>query len=102
MLCDIKAGKDVCLECATNEVDGDLRDRTALSGRGITDKSVEWPAERFFDVALVEHIQLVDRECVAEPKFIGLSSQICGLRPDVGCCKYAMPSPGESDGRALP
>jgi hypothetical protein len=41
--------------------------------RGIAHKGVERPAERHLDVALLEHVQLIDDESVPEAELLALS-----------------------------
>src|SRR5882672_4146377 len=82
-LCDGEARKDVRLEHATNDVDRHLRDGAALSNAGVAQERVERPAHRVLDVTLVEHVQLVDDELVAEAELLYLPPQIGGLRPEL-------------------
>ena len=59
---------------------------------------VERPAHRVLDVRLVEHVQLVDDEPVAEAELLDLPPQIGGLRPKLSRREHAMSGVGESDG----
>src|SRR6185295_10803091 len=97
-LCDGEARKDVRLEHATNDVDRHLRDGAALADASVAQERVERPAHRFLDVTLVENVQLVDDERVAEAELLDLPPQIGGLRPELSRREHAMSGLRESDG----
>jgi len=56
------------------------------------------PAHRVLDVALVENVQLVDDELVAEAELLGLPPQVGDLRPEFGRREHAMSGLRQSDG----
>src|SRR5882672_1624489 len=97
-LCDGEARKDVRLEHATNDVDRHLREGAALSDASVAQERVEGPAHRVRDVAIVENVQLVDDERVAEAELLDLPPQIGRLRPKLSRREHAMSGLRESDG----